>query len=223
MTVLTERLHLARLSLNPFSQEVRDDLKDRGSLHRRIQALFPDQLGPEPRAAARILFRLERTERSATVLIQSAIPINRNALPHDYTTADIEYRELTPLLEWAQTGNAVQFRIDANPVRAVLPRLDPGQKPPRGKRVPLQGQDAVDWWHRKAERAGLQPHTILDLEQPAATARREGGRRIALRVTRFEGTATVTDPDALRDALREGIGQGRAYGLGLLSIAPHRT
>ncbi|MFD0404084.1 type I-E CRISPR-associated protein Cas6/Cse3/CasE [Kitasatospora sp. NPDC127116] len=223
MTALTEGLHLARLSLNPYSQEARDDLKERGSLHRRIQALFPDQLGAEPRAAARILFRLERTIQSATVLIQSAIPINRNALPTGYTNADVEYRDLTPLLDWAGTGRIVQYRIDAYPARAVRAPHEPGIARPRGKRVPLQGQDAIDWWHRQATLAGLQPHVVLDLEQPAVTANRDSGKRISYRVTRFEGTATITDPDSLQEALRQGIGQGRAFGLGLLSIAPTRA
>jgi CRISPR system Cascade subunit CasE len=36
----------------------------------------------------------------------------------------------------------------------------------------------------------------------------------------FEGVLEVTDPDRLRDALAHGIGSGKAYGFGLLSVAP---
>ncbi|WP_051816603.1 type I-E CRISPR-associated protein Cas6/Cse3/CasE [Kitasatospora sp. NRRL B-11411] len=222
MTVLTAPLNLARIPLNRYCREVRADLRDRGSLHRRVQSLFPDQLGPHPRAAAGVLFRLERTESCATLLVQSAIPVNRNALPTGYTSADVEYRDLAPLLDWAQAGRTVQYRIDAQPQRSVREPHRPGVERPRGKPVSLIGQDAVDWWHRQALLAGLQPHTILDLRQPIATVLRETAQSGSFRITRFEGTATITDPDALRTALRKGIGQGRSYGLGLLSIAPHR-
>jgi CRISPR system Cascade subunit CasE len=40
---------------------------------------------------------------------------------------------------------------------------------------------------------------------------------------RYDGTATVIDPDALHDAVIHGIGRGKPYGAGLLSLAPART
>ncbi|MFS8202560.1 type I-E CRISPR-associated protein Cas6/Cse3/CasE [Streptomyces sp. CWNU-52B] len=39
-------------------------------------------------------------------------------------------------------------------------------------------------------------------------------------LTRFDGQATITDPDQLRHALLHGIGRAKAYGAGLLSLAP---
>lgn len=39
-------------------------------------------------------------------------------------------------------------------------------------------------------------------------------------LVRYDGTATVTDPDALRAAVLAGIGRGKPYGAGLLSLAP---
>jgi CRISPR system Cascade subunit CasE len=38
----------------------------------------------------------------------------------------------------------------------------------------------------------------------------------------FEGVLTVDKPDALQHALRNGIGRGKSFGLGLLSLAPLR-
>jgi CRISPR system Cascade subunit CasE len=39
----------------------------------------------------------------------------------------------------------------------------------------------------------------------------------------FEGVLQVTDPDGFRETLATGIGSGKAYGFGLLSIAPPRA
>ncbi|MEW6230192.1 MAG: type I-E CRISPR-associated protein Cas6/Cse3/CasE, partial [Bacillota bacterium] len=36
----------------------------------------------------------------------------------------------------------------------------------------------------------------------------------------FEGHLTVLDPERFRETLRRGVGPGKAYGFGLLSIAP---
>ncbi|MEU8505864.1 type I-E CRISPR-associated protein Cas6/Cse3/CasE [Streptomyces brevispora] len=47
----------------------------------------------------------------------------------------------------------------------------------------------------------------------------EKSMRVALTTATYEGTLHVTNPDALRTLLTTGIGQGRAYGCGLLTLA----
>jgi CRISPR system Cascade subunit CasE len=61
----------------------------------------------------------------------------------------------------------------------------------------------------------------------AVPARVTGGQRTARSRPRlvfgsalFEGLIEVTDVDLFRQALVQGIGSGKAYGFGLLSIAP---
>lgn len=46
--------------------------------------------------------------------------------------------------------------------------------------------------------------------------------KVALNAITFEGVLEVTDTIKFREALIKGIGQGKAYGFGLLSIAPVR-
>ncbi|MFD7862590.1 type I-E CRISPR-associated protein Cas6/Cse3/CasE [Streptomyces sp. NPDC059783] len=52
---------------------------------------------------------------------------------------------------------------------------------------------------------------------------REGGRsqgRVSIVTVTFDGHLEVTDPVALRRALTQGIGKAKAYGCGLLTLAP---
>ncbi|MFG2378944.1 type I-E CRISPR-associated protein Cas6/Cse3/CasE [Streptomyces sp. NPDC048504] len=216
-TVTTQTVHLARLHLEARSREVHRDLKDATRLHTTVQALFPDALGAAPRTATNTLHRVEREQTGALLMIQSTLPINRNALPTGYAS-QVEYRDLTPLLTWLAEGRVVRFRIDANPIKSVVV---PGGG--RGRRVPVSGEEALAWWERQAARAGLANELVLDLPQPDVLGSRSEAKRIRLRAIRFEGVATVSDPEALRTAITTGIGQGRAYGLGLLSIAPYRA
>jgi len=90
-----------------------------------------------------------------------------------------------------------------------------------GTILPLRGEDAVAWWHERAAAAGLTPHTILGLElDDAAGRRRPGNSLIRHARTRFDGIATVTDPDILTARLTAGFGRGKSYGCGLLTLAP---
>lgn len=55
-----------------------------------------------------------------------------------------------------------------------------------------------------------------------ATFKREKGDKhsVTLDAVTFEGVLEVTDADAFRSVLANGIGPGKAYGFGLMSIAP---
>ena len=66
-------------------------------------------------------------------------------------------------------------------------------------------------------------------EHDASWAKAHGNRRpkgatvedgLTFGVARFEGRLEVTDAEALRTAVMAGIGSGKAYGFGLLSLAP---
>jgi CRISPR system Cascade subunit CasE len=46
----------------------------------------------------------------------------------------------------------------------------------------------------------------------------DGGQRLCS--VRYEGILEVTDPDRFRNTLLRGIGPGKAFGFGLLSVAP---
>ncbi|MFF2818213.1 type I-E CRISPR-associated protein Cas6/Cse3/CasE [Kitasatospora cineracea] len=203
-------LHLSEIILDTEGRAVWKDLHNRSLLHHRIQSLFPDGYTP----GHRVLYRVERRPQGPVLLVQAGLPVNGNALPRHYA-AHIATRDLTPLLDWIEAGRTVHYRIDANP---NTPHNRPGQHWPR--RTPLSGDDAVHWWVRHAATAGLDALTVTGTGLETVLADRGEGRPLRLPAVRFDGTAQITDPDALHEALAAGIGQGKAFGLGLLSLAP---
>ena len=48
---------------------------------------------------------------------------------------------------------------------------------------------------------------------------RRGNGLVRLSIATFEGVLEVSDPQALRHAVVNGIGRGKAYGCGLLTLA----
>lgn len=220
--------HLTRIQLAPWSRDAGHDIANAQNLHRRVLSLIPDQLGAETRQAAGLLFRLERTSNTHILLIQSTAPLDLSALPVGYATATDE-RDLTPLLTWCQAGKTVRYRITTQPFRSIATKeRNPNGRFKRGRRTYLFGEEAINWWHRKSEHAGLDldPHALRVTEEPDITGWKpdphtpDKQHKIRESITRFEGVATITNPDALRTALVTGIGQRKAYGAGLLSIAP---
>lgn len=208
-------LWLTRIIPNPRSAEARSDLNGAGDLHRRLMRLLPpEDLGDSPRQASGLLFRIDESRAGTTVLAQSALKLDPSRLPDSYGRT--EHRELSPLLAALTPGQAVRYRIVASPTSRI------GRSTQRGikeKTTPLRGTEAEDWWRKRAQDHGLELQSLISHDRQDATdnSRR---RRIRHAAVLFQGISTVTDPDAVREAVRRGIGRGKSHGCGLLSLAP---
>jgi CRISPR system Cascade subunit CasE len=198
-------MYLSRLMLNLRNRAVQRDLADRFELHRTVMSGFDAQLA----ADERVLFRVELVERAANapVLVQS-----QNAPRWDeserlsstgYLNAAPQIREVNPRIT---IGQAIRFRLQANP---TVKR--------EGKRHGLFGEEKMlDWLARKGELSGFsfdRPNVRVSPLGRIAGKRRQQTWFVA----QFDGILTVTD-EHFEEALREGLGSGKAFGFGMLSI-----
>ncbi|MDX6740250.1 type I-E CRISPR-associated protein Cas6/Cse3/CasE [Actinocorallia sp. A-T 12471] len=212
---MTSPLWITQLTPDLRSRDATRDLRDAVRLHHRIMSLFPSDLGEQARHDAGVLFRIEETQAGVAVLVQSAVEASRAALPDGYGT--VRSKTLTPLLDALAPGRRVRYRITANATRKLGLNTTAGR--PK-EVVPLHGAEAEEWWQRQAESSGLSLHTLESTPLDQATGTRRDKNRVVHARTRFDGLATVTDPAALSSRLRVGIGRGKAYGCGLLTLAP---
>jgi len=116
-------------------------------------------------------------------------------------------------------------------------------RPPRGFRVAHRTTaHQLDWLLRRADKLGFTiPPSRTDTAAPgmtttsAATVQHEvrvvGAARynfpkkglhkpVTMQAITFEGRLAVTDPDRLRTTMLSGVGPNKAYGCGLLTLAP---
>ena len=208
---------LTRIQLNPRHPAVRKDLADAVGLHRTVMRLAPQHLGEHPREQAGVLFRLDEDPNGAVLLIQTADLPDLTQLPTGYGHTDT--RDLSPMFKALTAGIHVRYRIAANAAKRLRPAAEQeaaGRS--HGKIIPLHGEEAAVWWRRRSTEAGLDVHTVLATSLRPARSRQAPGPRHEL--TRFDDTATITDPTALTAAIVTGIGKGKPYGAGLLSLAP---
>ncbi|WP_186779842.1 type I-E CRISPR-associated protein Cas6/Cse3/CasE [Streptomyces salinarius] len=158
-------------------------------------------------------------------------------------------RPYAPLLDRLTAGGRWAFRLTANPVHTVRrkegePRkltahltpvhqmgwlLDEERQKRLGFRVSEKPADRrilpEGTTHQKRPHFGDRYElAIRDSRSLAFDKSRDSGSRRDKPVTfvtvTFEGRLEVTDPEALRRALTQGIGRARAYGCGLLTLAP---
>ncbi|GAA4935129.1 type I-E CRISPR-associated protein Cas6/Cse3/CasE [Streptomyces coeruleoprunus] len=131
-------------------------------------------------------------------------------------------------------------------LKARAEPLNPGERRPRGLRVAHRtAAQQLAWLLARADRHGFTiPEATSDTPAPGLKAdglfaagpavsivsrdilrfnKHRDGPRVTLSTATFEGRLRVTDPEALRAALLQGIGPAKGYGQGLLTLAPVRA
>lgn len=225
----TRPLHLTKLIINPAEPHANQALRDINHMHQIVTALTcPPEFGPASRAAAGLLYRIEHTNAGPHLLIQSATQPDTTTLPPGFAHAGT--RDLTPLLHHLHTGMTIRYRITVNatitrpaqPDHTLPPTPNGKPRRPRGTRTPLTGHQALTWWHTTAAQHGLEPDTTATTNTTKLRGRKPT-TTITITATTIEGTAHITNPETLRTAIHTGIGRARAYGCGLLSLAPLHT
>lgn len=214
-------MHLTRFEINPRRRATRHLLASPQRLHAAVLAAFPSDA---PRAdEGRVLWRADETAHDVVLYIVSPAEPDLTHLVESVgrPTHGWRTRSYLPFLDKLAAGDRWAFRLRANPVHNVAA---PGGG--RGKRVAHVTADQQTAWFR--DRTGRCGFHVVDgsagAPDVALRARRtlrfdRGGRTVTLATALFEGSLVVDDPSALRAALVGGIGPGKGYGCGLLTLA----
>ncbi|MER5859793.1 type I-E CRISPR-associated protein Cas6/Cse3/CasE [Streptomyces sp900105245] len=159
-------------------------------------------------------------------------------------------RPYKPFLDRLTAGDHWAFRLTANPVHSIRRKdgeptkitahvtpthqrgwlLDPRRQERCGFRI-LEKPPTARLLSDRTTHHGT-PHpgdryalTVRDTRPLAFAKTRTAdstrrGKPVTVLTVTFDGQLEITDPDALRRTLTQGIGRARAYGCGLLTLAP---
>lgn len=205
--------------------------------------------GEQPKTAE-LLFRPEQTPVGPVVLMQTISPPDWASWEFGdrFLSRDPETKHYDPTFTVGQRLS-FRLLCQPTERKALATTLRDDGKRLRGPRIALRAdEDRLAWLKRKGEASGFRIETAGITYQPWVNSkplqdkggapkesRDETMRRIAaatrqprkakhpstrLGAIRFDGAVQVTDPDALLQAVLQGIGTQKAFGFGLLSLAP---
>jgi len=243
---LSSPLYLSRLHLNAQDRAVQRDLADCRDLHRTVLRAFPDlretpgaaldddgRPGDGARSRFALLYRLDEDSTGRRLLL-----VQSGAAPHwaaltsrsaRYLLKEAEVKDIAASYSALSVGQILTFKLHANPTKKVDARNDKDPERKNSRRVVLiKEEEQLAWLQRKGEQSGF---SIMKRGDSAPAVQVSPVQRVVghgppdtrtFGAVTFEGVLRVTDADLLRAALVGGIGSGKAYGFGLLSLAPVR-
>jgi CRISPR system Cascade subunit CasE len=241
-------LYISRLCLNPLFAPALRLAADPYELHRKLLETLPCVQSPKPHSGnqpktADLLFRVDATDCGPVILLQT------NVVP-DWDALELAPRALRCLPETKERaincapGQRLSFRLLCRP--SVRKSGQFGLKP-NGKRMPgtrtacLDDDQCHSWLRRKAIQGGFVIESVglsvidwrntkrLQDKGGSPVETHEQARKRAfgpgecqrLGAVRFDGILVVTDPvEQFPRSLSQGIGTAKAFGFGLLSVAP---
>ncbi|MBM7052132.1 MULTISPECIES: type I-E CRISPR-associated protein Cas6/Cse3/CasE [unclassified Rothia (in: high G+C Gram-positive bacteria)] len=220
--------YFSRILLNPQRREARKLIASPQAMHAAVLASFPPD-SPVSKDS-RVLWRLDIQGASYTLYIQSPEEPDLRHLQESsgWESRPGETAPLGKLLNKLEKGQSWGFRFTGNPVKS-LPVAD-GK---RGKVVPhVTAEQQLGWLLHKAEQWGFTIAQDPETAQPLANVIGRNDQRfsrrnphedgalhsVTLRQAQFDGVLVITDVDLFKKSLLTGMGKGKAYGCGLLTL-----
>lgn len=207
-------MYLTRVKLDTLKRETQLALSASGRFHGAIERAFEQKQN-------RNLWRIDKLRGEYYMLLLSEEVPNMKNFVEQFGDINnpAETKEYEVLLNKITDRSVWRFRMVANPTHCVK------TKPGRGKVVAhVTPEHQMEWLKNKAAANGFE---LLD-DNCFVLANewknfykkvREKDLRVRLMLVSFEGILRVTDVDAFRNALISGIGRGKAYGAGMMTIS----
>lgn len=242
-------MYLSLLSLNPRNKIVQHELQQPYQMHRTIMNAFDTGGVKKPRNADDshgVLFRLDEdiaTHLPVAIVQSCSVPNwgwllqEKDERQQPYLLQPVRSKEIQIEMK---AGQCLAFRLRANPTKRIS--AGTGNK---GKRMALLETDAqLNWLQRKFEkttgeggiecpsgfklvRANVSRNVFLDSKKVEIVSNgsndtQERVHDITLFAVQFDGVIEVLDPTFAQNTIQSGIGSGKAFGFGLLSVAAAR-
>lgn len=222
-------MYLTKLLLNKNSFDVRRDLNDCHQLHTTITTTVltsksNSHITTNKRVSTqdnqgRLLYRVEENleDKKIVLLVQTDIEVDWSKLPENYLANRPDNKICKPidfLYKQLLEGMQLRFHLRANPTMKS-----------QDKRIPLTKHiELIDWLKRKSSQHGFEvlnvevDHTI-EIGWRKSGINSQDKKKITLNSALFDGNLIITNKESFVDALKQGIGRGKGYGFGLLSVS----
>lgn len=211
-------MYLSRVELNEYRRETMRAMDSPQVMHAAVMASF-GSFGEG--SGQRVLWRIDRLGCAVYLLVQSAArpdfthiveQFGRPATGQGWDTVEYD-GHIGKMVD----GSVWRFRLRANPVHSVKGDAD------RGKvRGHVTAEQQLSWLKERAGKLGFAVESDdgtlgVQIVQREVKKFNRQGKTVTLTVVTYEGVLRITDSALFADAMRNGIGRGKAYGCGLIT------
>ncbi|ORI24128.1 type I-E CRISPR-associated protein Cas6/Cse3/CasE [Rhodococcus sp. 1168] len=219
-------MFLSKMPLNRRRRGAVKLISSPQAMHAAVQSCFPP--GSFDESEGRALWRVDETERDSIALYVVS-PVEPD-LSHIVEQAGWQTGQMWKSAEYGgflsslESGQRWGFRLRANPVHSAYKQDKAWADTKPVAHVTVKHQQ--NWLLDRATKAGFsipdgpQQEAALQVVDRSTLRFNKGGHAVTIGIATFEGVLQIEDPDLLRATLTNGLGRAKAYGCGLMTLAP---
>jgi CRISPR system Cascade subunit CasE len=210
-------MYMTRMQLDTSKRSTMKALVSPNLLHGAVESSFTG-------ARKRRLWRIDYLRGNCYLLILSEDKPDLSETVRQFgksgTQPAWETKDYTQLLDRITEGSRWDFRLAANPTRSTLSANEKNTRGSVHAEVSVKYQS--EWLMKRAERCGfnleLDAFHVVGNKWFSFHKGADNKNKVTLLEVTYEGTLTVMNAKAFREMMISGIGRGKAYGMGLLTV-----
>ncbi len=207
-------MKITRLKLNTHLIKTLKALNNPNIFHAALEASL------EGERRSRLLWRVDTLRENKYLLVVSQTSLNTKKLESQfgYLNEPAQVKNYNLLLDRINSGSIWLFKLTANPTKSIS-----SDKSKRGKITSLyKEEDLIEWLKRRGEKNGFLIHPgnvkIMSSRWISFSKKNDKKKKVSFQEVTYQGLLEVTDPEAFRQCLVDGLGRSKAYGMGLLTL-----
>lgn len=196
-------MYMTKIQISQKNRQMLKSLSNVNQIHQWLAEAFQE--------SQRMLWRIESTAEPITIItVSNGKPLESVLCKYAETIKTINYDNF---LNSLKASKMYQFRLVANPT--IKKSRGTGHQ---GQVVPLK-QDQYLPWLESRQNTGFKVITALVTgDQTLRVKHRKNF--MTIRQVKFSGALQVTNINEIKHILTHGIGREKAFGMGLLTLAP---
>lgn len=214
-------MYLSRVEIDIQNRQKIRELSHLGAYHNWVETCFPDEFKHGERS--RKLWRIDHLSNRQYLLLVSSQKPDLTCLERYGVPGTASSKNYDNYIRTLRNGMYVRFRATLNPVQSIPSPISTGCVRERGRVVPhVTVAQQMKFFQDRADSNGFQIE--LDdfriVERSHLPLKRKGNKTIRMSIVSYEGKLKINDVTRFRKALCEGIGRGKSYGCGMLTVIP---
>lgn len=209
-------MFLSKVTLDIKNPSARQAIANCNDMHRNLLRAFDVAEGEDaPRRERNLLYRLVRARGGFELLVMSEdLPDWPRLARSGYSCCAGGVKDVSALKGVLAEGMTLRFELLASPTKKVA------SSGKNSRRVFLRTEEErADWLKRQGEKCGFAVLGFREAAIPDELFGKKGATEIRYQAVSFAGILRITEAELFWKGYTQGIGAGKAYGLGLLTIA----
>ncbi len=201
-------MYLSRIILDGRKHKTAQAIYNRGILHGAIERCFEGK-------RKKNLWRLDQNGSNIFLMMVSEDKPSFDSFCEQFAINGMqaEIKQYDPYIDGLQNGDVLRFRLTANPTI----KKDKKRIPLNRERTKNQSYCAADWLIDRMKNNGAEVQ-MVQISKYDNYKISYNGKKITLAEAIYDGSLKITDISLFSSAVRNGIGHGKAYGCGLLTV-----